>query len=192
MRNPSLALLAVVSVALLSAGVAGCHHAAPAVAPAPPAPTVAPAPPPPPPPPPPPAPPAPQPQALTEDELFARESLSDLNARTPLGDAFFDYDSAVLKPEMMDTLTKDAAWLRRWPTAAIVVSGHCDERGTAEYNLALGDRRAAAVKSYLVSFGIVANRITTVSYGKERPFCTENAETCWSRNRRAHFVVTAK
>jgi peptidoglycan-associated lipoprotein len=90
-------------------------------------------------------------------------------------------------------LAKDAEWLRRWGATKVTVSGHCDERGTPEYNLALGEERAAAVRSYLESLGIAADRITTVSYGKERPFCTTGEDdSCLSQNRRGHFLVTAK
>ena len=175
----------------VSAGVAGCHHQSPAVAPSmPPPPTVAPAPPPPPPPVAPVDSPAPRP--LTEDEAFAQRSLDEVNEARPLEDVFFDYDRATLRPDGRDRLAKNAAWLQRWTTTKITVSGHCDERGTAEYNLALGDRRAVAVKSYLVSLGIAGDRIATVSYGEERPFCAENVESCWSQNRRARFVVTEK
>jgi peptidoglycan-associated lipoprotein len=145
------------------------------------------------PPPPPPAPaPAPAPRPLTEEEIFARESLEQLNSARPLGDAFFDYDSSTIRPDAQASLAKDAAWLQRWPTTKITVSGHCDERGTAEYNLALGERRAEAVKAYLASLGIAADRMLTISYGKERPFCTVSDESCWSQNRRGHFLVTAK
>jgi peptidoglycan-associated lipoprotein len=110
-----------------------------------------------------------------------------------LGDAFFDYDRAEIRPDAQASLAKDATWLQRWTTGKITVSGHCDERGTEEYNLALGDRRAAAVKSYLQSLGVAADRITTVSYGKERPFCTEGDDnSCLAQNRRGHFLITAK
>jgi len=144
----------------------------------------------------PPPPPAPAstsaPRPLTEDEIFARESLDQLNGTQPLGDAFFDYDSATIRPDAQANIAKDATWLQRWPSTKITVSGHADERGTPEYNLALGERRANAVKSYLQSLGIPADRIMTISYGKERPFCTGDTEACWSQNRRGHFVITAK
>jgi peptidoglycan-associated lipoprotein len=90
------------------------------------------------------------------------------------------------------TLQKNADWLKRWPTTRITVEGHCDSRGTSEYNLGLGERRATAVRDYLASLGIPANRINTVSKGKEQPFCTEENETCWAQNRRGHFIITAK
>jgi peptidoglycan-associated lipoprotein len=132
-------------------------------------------------------------RALTEDEIFARESLGRLNAARPLGDAFFDYDSATIGADAQASLAKDAEWLRRWGTTRVTVSGHCDERGTPEYNLALGEERAAAVRSYLESLGVAADRITTISYGKERPFCTAGEDdSCLSQNRRGHFLETAK
>lgn len=194
MRHTRLRLIPGLCLLMVAASVAGCHHRSPVVSPSltraaanAPAPVVPPSPPR------PPAPAqAPAPRPLTEDEIFARESLDQVNAAQPLGDAFFDYDSATIRPDAQDALTKDAAWLRRWPTTKITVSGHCDERGTEEYNLALGERRAAAVKSYLQSLGIGAERISTVSYGRERPFCTQSGESCWSQNRRGHFLVTAK
>jgi peptidoglycan-associated lipoprotein len=125
---------------------------------------------------PPPAAPAPSP---TVSELF------DQNVR----DAFFDLDKSDIRPDARDALTKDAEFLRSYPDIRISIEGHCDERGSTEYNLGLGERRADAAKNYLVSLGIAANRIDTVSWGKERPFCTEHNETCWQQNRRAHFVM---
>jgi peptidoglycan-associated lipoprotein len=186
--------IAVAISVLAIAGVmaSGCSHKAPVTAPpAPVSPVVQPPPPPPSPPPPavqPPAPPAP----LTEDQIFARKSVADLNAEAPLADALFAYDQSTLGADATDVLNRDARWLLRWPTTKVTVEGHCDERGTAEYNLALGERRATAVKSYLVSLGVSADRLTVVSYGKERPVCTESAEPCWQRNRRGHLLITAK
>ena len=89
-------------------------------------------------------------------------------------------------------LQKDIEWLKRWPSTKIMVEGHCDSRGTPEYNLALGDRRAKAVQDYLVSLGLTADRVQIVSKGKEAPFCSEENEACWQQNRRGHFVITAK
>lgn len=106
--------------------------------------------------------------------------------------AFFDYDKADLRGDARDVLASNAAWLKSHSTVAVTIEGHCDERGTAQYNLALGDRRANSAKEYLVSLGIDAGRVKTVSYGKERPFATQHDEDAWSKNRRAHFVVTAK
>ena len=87
---------------------------------------------------------------------------------------------------------KDADWLKRWTSTKVMIEGHCDERGTAEYNLALGERRAQAVRDYLVSLGVAAARVQTVSKGKEQPFCDDKNESCWQQNRRGHFVITAK
>jgi peptidoglycan-associated lipoprotein len=103
-------------------------------------------------------------------------------------DAFFDFNKADIRPDAREALTKDADFLRNYPQFRITIEGHCDERGSTEYNLALGDRRAAAVKQYLVSLGISADRISTVSFGKEKPFCTQSNEACWQQNRRGHFV----
>ena len=89
-------------------------------------------------------------------------------------------------------LSKNIEYLKRWDSTRISIEGHCDERGTPEYNLALGERRAAAVRDYLVSLGLSGDRVTTISKGKEAPFCTESNESCWQQNRRGHFVFTAK
>ncbi|HTS10479.1 MAG TPA: peptidoglycan-associated lipoprotein Pal [Candidatus Limnocylindrales bacterium] len=104
-------------------------------------------------------------------------------------DAFFDLDKSDIRADARDALTKDAEFLRSYPSVRISLEGHCDERGSTEYNLGLGQRRADAAKNYLISLGISADRITTVSWGKERPFCTEHNEECWQQNRRAHFVM---
>lgn len=103
---------------------------------------------------------------------------------------FFAFDKSTLSSKAQATLDKQAAWLKRVPTATILVEGHCDERGTREYNLALGDRRATAVKDYLVSKGIAASRIKTISYGKERPAVLGSNEWAWSQNRRAVSTIT--
>ncbi|BCS31518.1 hypothetical protein TBR22_A07190 [Luteitalea sp. TBR-22] len=179
----------------LALGVAGCAKKAPAPAPAPPppAPATTPAPPPPPPPPPPaPAPAAESPRALTEEELFAKKSLEELNAEKPLTDVFFGYDSSQLSEEGRVAVQKNMEWLKKWTGTRVLVEGHCDNRGTPEYNLALGEQRAAAVRDYLVSLGLPAERVTIVSKGEEQPFCTEEAESCYSQNRRGHFLITAK
>jgi peptidoglycan-associated lipoprotein len=185
--------LACCFTAVALTGIA-CHARPPATAPARSAPVKPPTVPP--RPPAPAAAPVPRPVAaaapLTDEELFRRKSLDQLNAEHPLDDVFFDYDQNVLRDDARQELQQDAKWLQKWPSAAILVSGHCDERGTAEYNLALGGRRAEVVKEYLTSLGVAANRIQTRSVGKESPFCAESGESCWSQNRRGHFVVTAK
>jgi peptidoglycan-associated lipoprotein len=104
-------------------------------------------------------------------------------------DIYFDYDSFNIRSDAVPVLQANADFLRARPQANIVIEGHCDERGSAEYNLGLGDRRANSVKEYLVSLGIDGNRIRTISYGKERPQCSEQTEDCWQRNRRGHFVL---
>ena len=104
-------------------------------------------------------------------------------------DVFFDLDKAELRGDARDVLTKDAEFLRSYPDVHISIEGHCDERGSTEYNLALGQSRAQAAKNYLISLGISADRMETVSWGKERPFCTEHSEDCWQQNRRDHFVL---
>ena len=105
---------------------------------------------------------------------------------------FFDYNQNTLRDDARNKLQQDAAWLMKWPQTHVAVDGHCDERGSAEYNLGLGERRAVAVRDYLTSLGISSNRIETRSLGKESPFCTGEGEACWSQNRRDHFLITAK
>jgi peptidoglycan-associated lipoprotein len=106
-------------------------------------------------------------------------------------DAFFEYDKSELNSEAREALTRDAtalkAILSEFPNATLMIEGHCDERGSAEYNLGLGDRRASSAKEFLVSLGVSGDRLKTISYGKERPQCTESTEACWQKNRRAHF-----
>ena len=102
----------------------------------------------------------------------------------------FDYDQYAVTDEGKTTLQRQAAWLAKYPSVRITVEGHCDERGTREYNLALGARRANAVKEYLVSLGVSSGRLDTISYGKERPICTESDESCWAQNRRGVSTVT--
>jgi peptidoglycan-associated lipoprotein len=118
----------------------------------------------------------------------AKPSLSQLFSQN-VKDAFFDFDKSELRQDSRDALTKDAEFLRSYPEARISIEGHCDERGSTEYNLGLGQRRAEAAKNFLISLGITADRMTTVSWGKERPFCTEHTEECWQQNRRAHLVL---
>jgi len=158
----------------------------------PPPPTVEEAPPPPPPPAPEPDPPAPPAAALTEEEIFARKTLDELNAERPLGDALFDFDQWTIREDARAILQANAEWLRRWPSTRITVEGHCDSRGTSEYNLALGERRANAVREYLVSLGVAADRLVVVSKGEETPACFEEHEGCWQQNRRGHPIITAK
>ena len=129
----------------------------------------------------PPPPPPPTGPTLSGGEMLQQQSQ----------DAYFDYDKSDIRPDARDALTHDAALLKQIFTKEanfiVVIEGHCDERGSAEYNLALGDRRAAAAKEFLVTLGAPADRLKTISYGKERPQCTEANEGCWQRNRRAHL-----
>src|SRR6185436_2501575 len=162
--------------ALLGVTAAACKRPVAAPAPIPPPPPPAAPAPPPPPPPPPPAPRPPVPPPLTEDQIFSQKTVDQLNAERPLGDVLFDYDQATLRDDGRAVLSRNADYLKRWPTVRATVEGHADSRGTAEYNLALGGRRASAVKDYLVSLGIGGDRVTTVSKGKEQPVCTEETE----------------
>lgn len=127
----------------------------------------------------PPPPPVEKPAGPSMEELFLKE----------VRDAYFDLDKADLRPDAREALTKTADFLKHYPTIKVNIEGHCDERGSTEYNLALGDRRAAAVKQFLVSQGVGADRMSTVSFGKEKPFCMESNEACWQQNRRGHFVM---
>ena len=192
-RVPRLVSTIALSAALAIAA-AGCHKKVPAAAPAPPPPPppAAPSTPPPPPPPPPAPAPAPAPPQLSEAEIFARKSVDQLNAEKPMDDVFFDLDKATVRDDAKPALQKDADWLKKWTSVAITLEGHSDSRGTAEYNLGLGNRRATSVKDYLVSLGVPAGRVTVVSKGKEQPFCNDENEGCWQQNRRGHFVITSK
>ena len=125
----------------------------------------------------PPAPPPPPPSA-TDEELFNQN----------MKDVFFDYDSYAIRPDGQTAIQGDAQFLQAHPGITLTIEGHCDERGSTEYNLALGDNRANAVKTALVQAGVSADRIKTISFGKEKPFCTESNEQCWQQNRRGHFV----
>jgi peptidoglycan-associated lipoprotein len=126
---------------------------------------------------PPPAPkPAPGPSL---EELFAQN----------IRDAFFDFDRADLRPDAREALTRDAEFLRTHAQIRVTIEGHCDERGSLEYNLGLGQRRADAAREFLVSLGVAEDRLRTMSWGKEHPFCTDHNETCWQQNRRAHLVM---
>jgi len=193
MRRHTQALM--VLVLLLTVVVAACGKKKPPVArPMPPPSNTADVNPPPTPPPP------PQPvietpipvPTMPADDRISSTSIDDLNRDSPLKPLFYLLDSADVSPEGQQVLQANAAVLKKYPTMQITIEGHCDERGTAEYNLALGERRALAAKNYLVSLGIPADRVRTVSYGKEFPFDAGHEDAAWSKNRRAHFVITAK
>jgi peptidoglycan-associated lipoprotein len=152
-------------------------------------------------PPPAPTPPPPPPRAVEEpppvvpvppESNVNSASLDDLNRNSPLKPVFFSLDSSDIDPTAKSVLDGNAALLRQNSSWVITIEGHCDERGTAEYNLALGERRAGAAMAYLVSLGIPASRLKTVSYGKEFPFDPGHDDSAWAKNRRAHFVITAK
>ena len=118
-----------------------------------------------------------------------RPRLSEFAAVADLRDVYFDFDKYDIRPDDAKILDANAKWLNANAGYAFLVEGHCDERGTDEYNLALGERRAKATLNYLVAQGVAANRATIISYGKERPVCTERSEACWAKNRRAHFTA---
>jgi peptidoglycan-associated lipoprotein len=128
---------------------------------------------------------------ITDDPLAAGD-LDIINKNSPFQPVFFALDSFEVDGTGQQVLTANAAILKKYPTWVITLEGHCDERGSAEYNLALGEKRALAAKTYLVSLGVPADRLRTVSYGKEFPFDPGHDEGAWSQNRRAHFVVTSK
>ena len=132
------------------------------------------------------------PPAPIRDEAVSSASLDDLNRNSPLRPVFFELDSSDLSTEGQRILDGNAAVLKQHATWTITIEGHCDERGSAEYNLALGERRALSARAYLVSLGLPADRLRTVSYGKEFPFDPGHDESAYAKNRRAHFVITAK
>jgi peptidoglycan-associated lipoprotein len=183
----AIALTAVVAVSACAKKKPAPPPAAPATAPVE-QPRTAPAPPP----PPQPAPRETPQRPLTDDEIFSRTTLEELNGQKPLSDAYFDLDSQQIRDDAKPVLQKDADWMKRWTSTKVMVEGHADSRGTAEYNLALGERRATAVRDYLVNLGVGSDRVTVVSKGKESPVCTDENESCWQQNRRGHFVITAK
>ena len=183
MKKATLVLLAFAAIAT----VAACGKK-PAPAPPPP-PPVAPAPPPPAPPP------APRPEVQPQLDEYARlraMSAEEIERSGLLGEIYFDFDRSEIRDADRAMLTKNADALKKYDFLRVTVEGHCDERGTVEYNLALGDRRAKAAYDYLVSLGVPADRLKTVSYGKEVPVCQAATEECWQKNRRGHFTVTGK
>jgi peptidoglycan-associated lipoprotein len=127
-------------------------------------------------------------KALREEEARRLKEASD-KAHFETEDIYFEFDQHILSDTAKQNLNKKAQWLKNFPAAKATIEGHCDERGSAEYNLALGQKRADAAMQYLVSLGISANRVSTVSFGKEKPIDTGANETAWAKNRRAHFVL---
>ncbi|MCX6553337.1 MAG: OmpA family protein [Acidobacteria bacterium] len=138
-----------------------------------------------------PPPPAPPP-APTKEDLFAQLSLAELNKQAPLVDVYFDFDMATLRPDGELAMQRNADWMKKWPSVKVRVEGCADPRGTNEYNLTLGRHRAETVRDFLVAQGIPADRIEVVQVGEENLVCTVQNEACWARNRRDHFVITAK
>jgi len=140
-------------------------------------------------------PPPPEPmEDMTEPVL--PDDIAELNAYVAqeglIGDVFFDFDQADLRAEARERLERNAEFMRQHPEFTYTIEGHCDDRGTNDYNLALGQRRAETPKDFLVSLGIASDKMRTISYGEERPVCTEQTESCWQRNRRAHFVISGR
>ncbi|MCF8382144.1 MAG: peptidoglycan-associated lipoprotein Pal [Chlorobium sp.] len=107
----------------------------------------------------------------------------------PIGDVFFDYDSSILAAEAQQRLTENASWMKSNSARQVIIEGHCDDRGTSEYNIALGERRAISAKEFMVRLGVAASRLETITYGEERPFDKGQNEEAWAKNRRAHFIV---
>ena len=192
-RWASSTLMIMAAVLALSAGA--CHKKVPPVArPIPPPPPVTAAPEPTRPPAPPEPvrePPVQAPAPIVEDKMVSA-SLDEINKNSPMKPVFFDYDSSEIAGESQKVLESNAEVMKKYKSWVITIEGHCDERGTAEYNLALGERRAASARTYLVSLGIPADRLRVVSYGKEFPFDPGHNAEAWAKNRRDHFVVTQK
>ncbi len=126
------------------------------------------------------------------NNTFSSKSIDDLNREETLQDVYFDFDKSVLTSATRDALAKHAEWLQGHSGIKVVIEGHCDERGTEQYNMALGDRRATGVKNYLISLGILSTRVRTISYGEMRPKVQGDGEWAWSQNRRCHFVIVEK
>jgi peptidoglycan-associated lipoprotein len=131
---------------------------------------------------------APVSQSSSLEQLQQGEPLGT-SASSPLKDIYFDFDRYDLRADARETLKADAEWLKQNPAGSVQIEGHCDERGTAEYNLALGAKRAQTAKDYLTTLGIAAQRLSTISYGQELPVCTEHNEDCWQKNRHDRFVI---
>ena len=134
--------------------------------------------------------PAPPPAVgLSSLEALQRGESTATPASSPLKDIYFDFDSYDLSAETRETLKANAAWLRDNPSVTMDIEGHCDERGSSDYNMALGAKRAEAAKDYLITLGVAASRLSTTSYGEETPVCEEHTEECWQKNRRDRFVM---
>jgi peptidoglycan-associated lipoprotein len=136
--------------------------------------------------------PTPTPMVAAPAEVQRPGAPTEFVENPSLAEIHFDFDRSVIRPGDARILDASAGWLRENPKALVLIEGHCDERGTNEYNLALGERRAQAARSYLVSRGVEAARMSIISYGEERPLCTQHSEGCWAKNRRAHFLTKAQ
>jgi peptidoglycan-associated lipoprotein len=139
-----------------------------------------------------PAPTTPSPAAPSTAAPATPPPPSEFSETSNLKDVYFDFDKYDIRPDSAKILDANATWLKANPGNLLLIEGHCDERGTAEYNLALGERRAKSTMNYLVGQGVAASRVTVISYGKERPVCTEHNEACWSKNRRDSFLAKKK
>ena len=128
----------------------------------------------------------------TEEELFMSKSIEALNKEKPLAMIYFDYDKYFIRDDAKPVLEANSTWLKKWRTTKILIEGHCDERGTEEYNLALGEKRAKSSSDYLVSLGVPADRLRTISYGKSQPLDMGHDEAAWAKNRRAQFLIIEK
>ncbi len=129
---------------------------------------------------------------LTEEEIFMAKSLEEINKDVPLKMIHFDFDRYFIRDDAKPVLEENATWLKKFQTVKILIEGHCDERGTEEYNLALGEKRAKSTLDYLVSLGITADRIEIISYGKSQPLDLGHNEVAWQKNRRSQFMVISK
>lgn len=130
--------------------------------------------------------------ALTEEEIFMQKSLDQINREKPLAAVYFDYDKYFIREDAKPVLDTNAVWMKKWKTAKILVEGHCDERGTEEYNLALGEKRAKSALDYLATLGVPGDRMKMISYGKSQPIDPGHDEAAWQKNRRAQFTIIEK
>jgi len=129
---------------------------------------------------------------LTEEEIFMRKSLEEINQEVPLQMIHFDFDRYFIRDDAKSVLETNSSWLKKWDSVQVLIEGHCDERGTEEYNLALGEKRAKSTFDYLVSLGVSPDRIKTISYGKSQSLDPGHNEMAWAKNRRAQFTIIAK
>jgi peptidoglycan-associated lipoprotein len=136
-------------------------------------------------------PPAEEPE-LTEEEIFEQKTLEEINAEKPLEMVHFDFDKYFIREDAKSVLRENAQWLKKWDNVRILIEGHCDERGTEEYNLALGEKRAKSARDYLISLGISPDRMEIISYGKSQPIDPGHNEVAWQKNRRAQFTIIEK